>query len=190
MTVITSGDYSLYFFCENSSELFVVNSIRLVRSLEYLQSVTWSFLDQVLDEPGDQGDFLIEAIDYHSAPRALLVADGQAEYLDVSGDGLAVREYVHVSDLAAAYAAALEVADPAGHRIYNVGSGVGVSVREVIETTERITGRPVPVRWGQPVSEPRELRADNSRIRTELGWQPSRSSMETIVADAWRAITC
>ena len=123
-------------------------------------------------------------------PRALLVADGQAEYLHVNGDGLAVREYVHVSDLAAAYAAALEVADPAGHRIYNVGSGVGVSVREVIETTERITGRPVPVRWGQPVSEPRELRADNSRIRTELGWQPSRSSMETIVADAWRALTC
>jgi UDP-glucose 4-epimerase len=122
-------------------------------------------------------------------PRALLVAGGRAERLDVNGDGLAIREYIHVGDLAAAYAAALDIADPAGHRIYNVGSGVGVSVREVIETTERITGRPVPVRWGQPVTEPRELRADNSRIRIDLGWRPSRSSMETIVADAWRALT-
>ena len=122
-------------------------------------------------------------------PRALLVADGQAEHLDVYGDGLAVREYVHLSDLAAAYAAALDIADPAGHRIYNVGSGVGVSVREVIETVERVTGRPVLVRWGQPVSEPRELRGDYSRIRTELGWRPSRPSMETIVADAWRVLS-
>jgi UDP-glucose 4-epimerase len=122
-------------------------------------------------------------------PRALLVAAGQADRLNVNGDGSAIREFTHVRDLAQAYAAALDVAEPAGHRIYNVGSGVGVSVREVIEVTERITGRPVLVRWGPPTSEPRELRADNSRIKTELGWQPSRSSLETIVADAWQALT-
>ena len=121
-------------------------------------------------------------------PKTLLVASGRADQLIVNGDGSAIREYTHVGDLARAYAAALDVADPAGHRVYNVGSGVGVTVREVIEATERITGRPVPVRWGPPASEPRELRADSSRINVDLGWQPSRSGLDTIVADAWQAM--
>lgn len=122
-------------------------------------------------------------------PRALLVASGQAERVNVNGDGSAIREYTHVGDLAQAYAAALEAARPGEHRIYNIGSGVGVSVRDVLETTERITGRPVPVGWGPPVSEPHELRADSSRIRSDLGWRPSRSDLETIVRDAWQAQT-
>jgi UDP-glucose 4-epimerase len=121
-------------------------------------------------------------------PRALMVAAGQIGRLNVNGDGSAVREFTHVGDLARAYLAALVVDNPAGHRIYNVGSGVGVSVREVIEVTERVTGRPVPVAWGPPVSEPPELRADSSGIRAELGWRPIRSSLDTIVTDAWQAL--
>jgi UDP-glucose 4-epimerase len=122
-------------------------------------------------------------------PKTLLVAAGQADHLNVNGDGSATREYTHVCDLAQAYAAALDVADPAGHRIYNVGSGVGVSIREIIEVTERITGRSVPVQSGPPAREPRELRADSSRITTELGWHPTQSSLETIITDAWKALT-
>ncbi len=122
-------------------------------------------------------------------PKTLLVAAGQADRLNVNGDGSAIREYTHVCDLARAYAAALDVAEPAGYRIYNVGSGAGVSIREVVEITERITGRPVPVRWGPPVREPRELRGDSSRINTELDWHPTQSSLETIIADAWKALT-
>jgi UDP-glucose 4-epimerase len=121
-------------------------------------------------------------------PRTLLVAVGRADCLNVNGDGSAIREYTHVGDLARAYAAALDFAVPTGHRVYNVGSGVGVSVREVIEAAERITRRPVPVRWGPSANEPHELRADSSRIRTDMGWQPSRSSLDTIIADAWRAL--
>jgi UDP-glucose 4-epimerase len=121
-------------------------------------------------------------------PKALLVAAGRADCLTVNGDGSAVREFTHVRDLARAYAAAVDAARPAGHRVYNVGSGVGVSVREVIDVTERITGRCVPVRWGPPASEPRELRADSSGITADLGWRPSRSSLETIVSDAWQAL--
>jgi UDP-glucose 4-epimerase len=64
-----------------------------------------------------------------------------------------------------------------------------VSIREIIEITERITGRPVPVRWGPPAREPRELRADSSRITAELGWHPVRSNPETIITDAWQALT-
>jgi UDP-glucose 4-epimerase len=121
-------------------------------------------------------------------PKTLLVAAGRANCLKVNGDGSAIREYTHVGDVARAYAAALDAADSVGHRVYNVGSGVGVNVREVIETVERITRRPVSVRWGPSVGEPRELRADISRIQAELGWQPSRSGLETIVADAWQAL--
>jgi len=121
-------------------------------------------------------------------PKTLHVAAGQSDRLDVNGDGSAVREYTHVGDLARAYAAALDAADCPGHRAYNVGSGVGVSVREVVRAAERVTGRPVPVQCGPPASEPRELRADISRIRAELGWQPARSDLETIVADAWQAL--
>jgi len=121
-------------------------------------------------------------------PKTLLVAAGKADCLKVNGDGSAIREYTHAGDVARAYAAALDAADSVGHRVYNVGSGVGVSVREVIETVERITHRPVSVHWGPSASEPRELRVDSSRIRSELGWQPSRSGLETIVADAWQAL--
>jgi UDP-glucose 4-epimerase len=121
-------------------------------------------------------------------PKTLLVAAGKADCLKVNGDGAAIREYTHVGDVARAYAAALDAADSVDHRVYNVGSGVGVSVREVIETAERITGRQVSVRWGPPASEPRELRVDSSRIRSELGWEPTRSGLEAIVADAWQAL--
>jgi UDP-glucose 4-epimerase len=122
-------------------------------------------------------------------PRALLVAAGQAARLDVNGDGSAIREFTHVCDLARAYAAALDAARPGEQRIYNVGSGVGASVREVIEVTERITGRTVAVSWGPPVREPRELRADSSRIRNDLGWHPTQSGLETIISDAWHALS-
>jgi UDP-glucose 4-epimerase len=120
-------------------------------------------------------------------PRTLLAAAGRADYLNVHGDGSAIREYVHVADLARAYVLALEAVGSAGHCIYNVG-GVGASVRDVIEVAERVTGRPVPVRWGPPANEARELRADSSRIRAELGWQPTRSDLDTIVSDAWHAL--
>jgi UDP-glucose 4-epimerase len=121
-------------------------------------------------------------------PRALLVASGRADRVNVNGDGSAIREYTHVADLALAYAAALDAARPGEHRIYNVGSGVGVSVRDVLEATERVTGRPVSVHWGPPASEPQELRADSSRFRNDLDWHPSRSSLDTIVEDAWQAL--
>jgi UDP-glucose 4-epimerase len=121
-------------------------------------------------------------------PQTLLAAVGQADCLNVNGDGSAIREYIHVADLAHAYVLAVDADNSAGHRIYNVGSGVGASVRDVIRAAERITGQPVPVRWGPQTSESPELRADSSRIRAELGWQPSRSDLETIVSDAWRVL--
>jgi UDP-glucose 4-epimerase len=122
-------------------------------------------------------------------PRVLMVAAGEAARLTVNGDGSAIREFTHVCDLARAYAVALDAARPGEHRVYNVGSGVGTSVREVIDVTEQVTGRPVAISWGPPAREPRELRADSSRIQNDLGWHPERSGLDAIIGDAWQALS-
>ena len=120
-------------------------------------------------------------------PRALAVAAGREPRLAVNGDGSAVREYVHVADLAASYALALGAARPGAHRAYNVAA-VAASVSEVVGAVEQVTGRPVPIEWGPPRDEPQELRADGTRIRSELGWRPERADLRAIVEDGWRIV--
>jgi UDP-glucose 4-epimerase len=121
-------------------------------------------------------------------PAALATAAGRRDAFALNGDGSVVREFVHVADVADAWLLAVEAATPGRHLVYNVGSGVGVSIREVLDTVERVTGRQVPVETRPPADEPPLLVADSTRIRTELGWAPRRSSMEEIVADAWAAL--
>ncbi|OLT28624.1 hypothetical protein BJF79_41595 [Actinomadura sp. CNU-125] len=122
-------------------------------------------------------------------PKALAVAAGRAPRLEINGDGLAVREYLHVDDLAAAYVRALEGgARPGEDRVYNVGTGTGAAVREVIAEVERVTGRPVPALRRPARPEPPELVCDPSAIRADLGWRASRALPE-IIADAWNALT-
>ncbi|MDT3438842.1 MULTISPECIES: NAD-dependent epimerase/dehydratase family protein [unclassified Pseudofrankia] len=119
-------------------------------------------------------------------PAALLVAAGRTDTFRINGDGRALREYVHVRDVAEAYALALAAVPPGERRVYNVGGGAGVSVNEVLATVERVTGRPVRREFGPPVTEPRALVVDSDRIRAELGWQPRHSKLDQIIADAWR----
>jgi UDP-glucose 4-epimerase len=121
-------------------------------------------------------------------PRALGVAAGRLPHLAINGDGTAVREYVHVDDLAGAYLLALEADLGNEHRVYNVGSGTGTSVRDVVTTVSEVTGRPVPTVIRPPKSEPPLLMADSSAIRDELGWAPARSDLRQIVADSWTAL--
>jgi UDP-glucose 4-epimerase len=119
-------------------------------------------------------------------PAALAVAAGHSEVFGMNGDGGVVREYVHVSDIAEAYLAALGAARTGRCKIYNVGSGTGVSVSEVLASVERVTGRAVRRTRRPPAPEPPVLVADSWRIRAELGWTSPRSSIDLIVADAWR----
>jgi UDP-glucose 4-epimerase len=127
-------------------------------------------------------------------PRVLGVPLGNYDTVEIFGaehgtaDGTGVRDYVHVSDLAAAHLAAMErlaVGDPGG--IYNLGTEVGSSVLEVVEAARRVTGHPIPTRTVAARSgDPAELFASSARARHELGWRPQRSDLQTILEDAWR----
>jgi UDP-glucose 4-epimerase len=120
-------------------------------------------------------------------PNALRAATGQAPHVTLNGDGSAVRDFVHVADAADAVRLALAAATPGASPVYNVGSGVGSSMADVIRAVEEVAGRPVPVRRAAPRPEPPALVGDVRRAAAELGWRPARSQLRRIVADAWSA---
>ncbi len=106
-------------------------------------------------------------------------------------DGTAVRDYVHVADLAEAHVAAVaRLLDGGDSRVFNVGTGEGVTVLETLKAAERITGRPVPHSFGpRRDGDPETLVADVSRIRRELGWSARHSDIDTMIrtAMAWQS---
>ena len=121
-------------------------------------------------------------------PRLLAVQQGRVPELVVNGDGTAVRDFVHVADMATAFVLALFACQPGSWRAYNVGSGRPSTVHDVIATAETVTGRPVPRRHTAAAHEPATLVADSTRIRSELGWRPEKSSLPDIISDAWTAL--
>jgi UDP-glucose 4-epimerase len=132
------------------------------------------------------------AVETHLIPIALQVATGQRAELQIYGedwptpDGTCVRDYIHVDDLAEAHLLALGYATGGSHRIFNLGSGAGFSVREVVEACRTVTGHPVPARIApRRAGDPAVLIASSDRARRELGWTPSRTEITRIVADAW-----
>ncbi len=129
----------------------------------------------------------------HLIPIVLQAALRKREFIEVYGtdyptpDGTAIRDYVHVVDLAAAHLAAVKrLAGGASGGAYNLGSQQGYSVLEVIETARRVTGRPVEVRYGaRRPGDPPVLVAAATRAQAELGWKPERT-LDGIVESAWR----
>lgn len=120
-------------------------------------------------------------------PKVAAVAAGLEPVVTVNGDGSAVRDFVHVADIAAAVALALDAATPGRHSVFNLGA-VPASVADIIAATERVSGRQVTVEH-RPASpdEARELRADTTKIRSELGWTPKWTTIEELVGDQWAA---
>ncbi len=101
-------------------------------------------------------------------------------------DGTAVRDYIHIEDLAAAHLLALESAQPRSHRIFNLGNGTGFSVREVIDAAREVTGAEITtVEADRRPGDPPVLVAAAEKIRSELGWTPRKPEIATMVADAW-----
>ena len=130
----------------------------------------------------------------HLMPLVLRVAAGEATHVQIYGqdystpDGTCIRDFIHVTDLAAAHLLALEATGEgdASLEVYNLGSAAGFSVREVVEAARRVTGRAVPARAvKRRIGDPPVLVASSRRARRELGWQPKHSTLERMLADAW-----
>ncbi len=129
----------------------------------------------------------------HLIPLVLEAAAGRRPALTIHGtdyptpDGTAIRDYVHVSDLVAAHLAGLDrLAGGGTGGLYNLGTGHGFSVRQVIETAEAITGRPVPAKEGpRRAGDAVRLVSGSERAAAELDWRPERSDLATMIGDAW-----
>ena len=121
-------------------------------------------------------------------PKTLAVHAGKADDLVINGEGTAIRDFVHVDDMADAFVRALDACVPGTWQAYNIGSGRRTTVREVLDTAAAVTGKDVPIRHAPPAAEPPELVADSSKAAAELGWQPRKSDLRTIITDAWRVM--
>ena len=130
----------------------------------------------------------------HLIPNVLAAALGKRAALEIYGtdyptsDGTAVRDYVHVTDIADAHLRALDAKLDGGSAVaVNLGTGTGRSVREIVEAARRVTGRDVPtVERPRRPGDPPELVAAVGRAATMLGWRPSHSSLEEILSSAWQ----
>lgn len=129
----------------------------------------------------------------HLIPIVLQTALGQRSHISVFGedypteDGTCIRDYLHVSDLADAHLRAIDYLKNDGKSdVFNLGSGSGFSVREIIETARKVTGKEIPVKTEpRRAGDPAILIASSQKAREVLGWTPARENIETIIASAW-----
>lgn len=129
----------------------------------------------------------------HLIPIILQVPNGQREFVSIFGndyptkDGTCIRDYIHVTDLAQAHILAVKYLMNGGNSdIFNLGNGVGFSVREVIETARKVTGHPIPVKdVERRAGDPAQLIASSEKAKKVLGWKPEHDSLEEIIASAW-----
>jgi UDP-glucose 4-epimerase len=130
----------------------------------------------------------------HLVPLVLDAIDGRRDALTIFGtdydtpDGTCIRDYVHVCDLVDAHVLGLKwLEDGKGDRVFNLGTGDGFSVREVMDAGAKVTGLDVPlVEGARRAGDCTKLVSGSVRAKKELGWEPRRSDLETMIADAWR----
>ncbi len=128
----------------------------------------------------------------HLIPLVLDVALGRRQSIKIFGtdyptkDGTCIRDYIHVRDLADAHLLALNALEKHDRLIYNIGNGQGFTVREVIDSVGRVTGRPIPVEeCPRRPGDPAVLVASSEKIKQELGWKPQFADLDAIIASAW-----
>lgn len=129
----------------------------------------------------------------HLIPIVLQTALGQRPHIEVFGDdyptadGTCIRDYVHVEDLASAHLLALEKLTDGAKLFFNLGTGGGYSIREVIKTAEEVSGRKITTKIGpRRAGDPPELVASSAKIRKELGWKPRYPELGGIIETAWK----
>lgn len=128
----------------------------------------------------------------HLIPLILDAAMGRRDSIKIFGtdyptpDGTCIRDYIHVSDLADAHLLALEALKSTPKMIYNIGNGEGFTVRQVIDSVQRVTGREVKViEEPRRAGDPAVLVASSEKIKSELGWKPNFTKIDDIIASAW-----
>ena len=144
------------------------------------------------DPDGEVGEF--HQPETHLIPLVLDAIEGKRDALTIYGtdydtpDGTCIRDYVHVMDLVDAHVLGLKwLIDGKGSAAFNLGTGSGFSVREVIDSSRSITNRQVPIIEGERrAGDCTKLVSGSDAARDQLGWTPSRSTMEAMVSDAWR----
>jgi UDP-glucose 4-epimerase len=129
----------------------------------------------------------------HLIPLVLDVALGRRKSIKIFGkdypthDGTCIRDYIHVQDLADAHLLALAALDQRDRVIYNIGNGQGFTVREVIDSVRRVTGKEIPVEeCARRDGDPAVLVAGSEKIKKELGWKPNFADLDAIIASAWQ----
>ncbi|MGB7874742.1 MAG: UDP-glucose 4-epimerase GalE [Anaerolineales bacterium] len=128
----------------------------------------------------------------HLIPRVLSVPLGNLDSININGtdyptpDGTCIRDYIHIADLVSAHLLALDALGERDRLVYNLGSGSGYSVREVIETARAVTGHPIPAtESARRPGDPARLVASSEKIRHELGWDPQHPDLKGILTSAW-----
>ena len=158
-----------------------------------LQHVIFRYFNVAGADPdGEVGEF--HRPETHLVPLMLDAIDGKRDALTIFGtdyetpDGTCIRDYVHVCDLVDAHVLGLRwLQDGKGSRVFNLGTGTGFSVREVVDQSQAVTNRPVPVVEGaRRAGDCTKLVSGSSRAIRELGWDPKRSNMKQMITDAWR----
>ena len=158
-----------------------------------LNHVTFRYFNVAGADPeAEVGEF--HQPETHLVPLILDAIEGRRDALTIHGtdygtpDGTCIRDYVHVMDLVDAHILGLKwLQEGRGSRVFNLGSGRGFSVREVIDRCAAVTGKPVPMLEGpRRPGDCAKLVSGSSRAEAELGWTPLRSALDTMIADAWR----
>ncbi len=177
------------------SKMFFERALEAYDQAYGLRSVRLRYFNAAgADESGEIGE--VHEPETHLIPAAFEAIQGKRPALEIFGDdypttdGTCVRDYIHVNDLAEAHVLALKHLQSGGPSLaLNLGTGRGNSVREVLDTIERIAGKPVPKRVGpRRAGDPPELVADPARARQVLGWTTTRT-LPDIVDTAWRWAT-
>ncbi|MFI4862113.1 MAG: UDP-glucose 4-epimerase GalE [Phycisphaerales bacterium JB063] len=128
----------------------------------------------------------------HIIPVVLNCALGKVEKINIFGgdydtpDGTCIRDYIHVEDLVDAHITVLNALEDGDQRFYNLGTGNGTTVMQIVEAGRKVTGHAIPAEVGpRRAGDPPALYADPSKIKNELGWEAQRTDITQMVQDAW-----
>jgi UDP-glucose 4-epimerase len=171
------------------SKLLVEQMLSWMQRIHGLRYASLRYFNVAGAIPGRGEDHEPES---HLIPLILDVALGRRDNIKVFGqdyptsDGTAVRDYIHVQDLAEAHLVAFQALDQRERMIYNLGNGHGFTVREVVESARRVTGHPIPVdEQPRRPGDPAVLIASSTKIESELGWKPKFVRLDDVMRSAW-----